>query len=113
MRAFRLGAAVTCPVNSFQGQRWLCCALSMACVHSHSTQPAAVCQGPALDPDRSVVVLTIVRSPTQQHVLVAVISSHLLAVCSLLCCPCVQLPAGSVDVELLHDATRREARAAA
>lgn len=24
--------------------------------------------------------------------------------------PCTQLPEGSVDVELLHDATRREAR---
>lgn len=29
------------------------------------------------------------------------------------CASVTQLPAGSVDVELLHDATRREARAAA
>lgn len=33
--------------------------------------------------------------------------------CVVLCRLCLQLPAGSVDVELLHDATRREARAAA
>lgn len=39
--------------------------------------------------------------------------SALFTRCAVLCRLCLQLPAGSVDVELLHDATRREARAAA